>query len=104
MDDLTMTARGLPAGNPAILFHGAAPASRIFGDGFLLVDASAGVRRYASVVASADGQADWGPGVFGASGLTAGQTLWFQAWYMSPSGPCGSGSNMTNALRVNFDS
>ena len=51
-----------------------------------------------------------GPGVVGVSNslplaghITAGQTWHFQAWVRDPSGPCGKGSNMTNAMRVKFE-
>jgi hypothetical protein len=34
--------------------------------------------------------------------IAAGETWHFQAWFRDPSGPCGMGSNLTNALRVTF--
>ena len=42
-------------------------------------------------------------GYFPSTGqITAGQTWNFQAWYRDPDGPCGQGSNFTNALEVTF--
>ena len=34
--------------------------------------------------------------------ITAGSIWHFQAWFLDPTGPCGQGSNMTNAVRVAF--
>jgi hypothetical protein len=51
-----------------------------------------------------------GPGVVGLSNslppgghIQAGQIWHFQAWFRDPAGPCGQGSNMTNAVRVMFE-
>lgn len=34
--------------------------------------------------------------------IVAGSTWHFQAWYRDPSGPCGGGFNLSNALRITF--
>ena len=34
--------------------------------------------------------------------IIAGDTWYFQAWYRDPFGPCGNGSNFSNAMEVTF--
>lgn len=102
-DDLALTVTGLPPGVPAILFRGSGGVRAPFGDGVLLIDVSGGSRRYPTLFPNIGGTATWGPAVFGASGIQAGETWWFQVWYADPGGPCGSGANLSSGLRVSFD-
>ena len=89
---------------------GADSSSLPFGDGRLCVGSGAtGVFRLLPPKPSGPG------GVMTWSGLVAmtqsnppvgqiapGQTWYFQAWYRDPSGPCGSGFNLSNGLQVTF--
>jgi hypothetical protein len=34
--------------------------------------------------------------------ILPGTTFHFQGWYRDPAGPCGTGKNMSNAVRVIF--
>lgn len=101
LDDLGFVASGLPPTAPALLIQGSQSANGgagiPLGDGLRCVGGTLvrlGVRTAAAGVAS------WGPGLSSAGGWSAGQTLKFQTWYRNPSGPCGSGYNLSNALSV----
>jgi hypothetical protein len=111
-DDLRFEARWLPANKLGLFFMGGMPTSMPFGDGQLCVTSGgAGVWRFNPAQSSgADGVLTLGPGVVGLSNslppgghIQAGQIWHFQAWFRDPSGPCGQGSNMTNAVRVMFE-
>lgn len=110
-DDLHLQARRLPAGKLGIFFMGGLPTSIPFGDGQLCVTSGGfGVWRFNPPQSTgAQGVMDLGPGVVGLSssfppgGQIAPGHIWhYQAWFRDPAGPCGQGSNMTNAVRVNF--
>lgn len=110
-DDLRLEARWLPLHRLGLFLMGDLAISQPFADGQLCVGTSgAGVWRYLPPQSSgAQGVMKLGPGVaalsssFPAAGqISAGQTWHFQAWYRDPIGPCGTGSNLTSALRVTF--
>lgn len=111
IDDLRLEARWLPLNKPGIFFRGVGAISVPLGDGRLCVGAGgAGVFRFHPPQSSGtEGVMSLGPGVVGlshsgsaAGWIAAGQTWHFQAWSRDPSGPCGGGTNLTNALRVDF--
>ncbi len=110
-DDLRFEARWLPANKLGLFFMGGLATALPFGDGQLCVASGGmGIWRFNPPQSSgASGVLNLGPGVVGLSQIlprgghiTAGQTWHFQAWFRDPAGPCGKGSNMTNALRVVF--
>ncbi len=110
-DDLLLDARDLPPAAPGVLFMGAAPAQAPFGDGQRCVaTGGVGVFRYPPFAADVAGAFRSGPGLvslaaarFPAAGqLTPGSTWFFQALYRDPTGPCGSGVNLTNGLELQF--
>jgi len=91
---------------------GGMPTSVPFGDGQLCVaSGGAGIWRFNPAQSTgALGVLTLGPGVVGLSNslppgghITAGQIWHFQAWFRDPAGPCGQGSNMSNAVRVLFE-
>lgn len=104
-DDLRFSALQLPSKQFAILFtgpdtngwwgHGTA-----LGDGVLCVSGS--LKRFDALKSTASGQAFWGPGLGATGAWSAGDTRYFQAWFRDPNGPCGTGSNLTNAYAVIF--
>ncbi len=111
-DDLRFEARWLPANKLGLFFMGGMPTSMPFGDGQLCVaSGGAGIWRFNPAQSSgAQGVLTLGPGVVGLSnslppgGHIAPGSIWhFQAWFRDPAGPCGQGSNMTNAVRVMFE-
>jgi hypothetical protein len=71
----------------------------VFGDGLRCVGGT--ITRLGQHAASG-GVATLGPGLAGHGGWSGGQTLQFQAWYRNVSGPCGSGSNLTNGRTITF--
>ena len=111
LDELTLTARGLPTNQFGILFMGAGEQSAVLGDGRLCVaPGGAGLFRYVPAQHSgSDGSITIGPGLVAqsqsfelAGRIQPGQTWAFQAWCRDPSGPCGSGSSVSSAVRVTF--
>ncbi len=111
-DDLQLEARWLPANKLGILFMGGLATSAPFADGQICVaPGSAGIWRFNPAQSSgAQGALKLGPGVVGLSNslpagghISPGQIWHFQAWFRDPAGPCGQGSNMTNAVRVVFE-
>lgn len=112
LDDFTLQASRLPENQFALLSMGASLAAPIaLGDGRFCLDASApGLARFPASPTGADGTFQEGPGLIAftqsslpaASAITAGSSWSFQAWYRDPGGPCGSGSNLTNAVRATF--
>lgn len=97
-DTLWLHALGLPPARPAILLYSSvssAPAP--FGDGSrcLVAPTTFGVRLSGPV-----GSATWGPGLLAQTGLSQGQTLYFQALYRDSGGPCGLGFNVTGGVQV----
>jgi hypothetical protein len=111
LDDLRFEARWLPANKLGLFFMGGVATFQPFADGRLCTaSGGAGIWRFPPPQSSgAGGVLDLGPGVVGLSSslpagaqIAAGETWHFQAWFRDPSGPCGMGSNLTNALRVTF--
>jgi hypothetical protein len=111
-DELRFEARWLPANKLGIFFMGGATTNLFFADGQLCVASGGmGIWRFNPPQSSgAEGVLNLGPGVAGLSQLLPpgghvfpGQTWHFQAWFRDPTGPCGLGSNMTNAVRVTFE-
>jgi hypothetical protein len=110
-DDLHLEARWLPPNKLGLFFMGGWATALPFADGQLCVaSGGAGIWRFNPPQSSgAAGVLKLGPGVAGLSSLlprgghiALGQVWHFQAWFRDPAGPCGKGSNMTNALRVVF--
>lgn len=102
-DDLSLTAVRLPAGKTAVLVYRFGAANGGAGvplhDGLLCVSGAGGRlgSRSASVFPFA---ATWGPGLGAQLGAPSGTSVYFQVWYRDPAGACGSGSNFSNAFRV----
>ncbi len=110
-DDLQLEARWLPSGTLTMLFMGTTEVQVPFGDGLLCVNAgNEGLFRFPVRTSSHDGVVAYGPGLAGwtqlnhppAGWLQAGQTWSFQARFRDPLGPCGTDTNLTNAVRVSF--
>jgi hypothetical protein len=110
-DDLVLTSFNMPADSATFLLYGAGADRRPFGDGVLCVSSgSKGLYRFPVESTGAVGTATLGPGIaaqiattFPLSGwLQPGDTWYFQRWYRDPEGPCGSGVNLTNGLKLTF--
>ena len=107
-DDLVLRAEQLPAGQTGLFAM--APmttAGTLFGDGVLAL--GGGFFRYPVRQVSGEGAVEEGPGIvalsagFGSGQILAGSTWNYQFWYRDPSGPCGGGFNMSNAVSVVFE-
>lgn len=105
LDDLSLTARQLLPGRPALLFVGTQAlvggSGLAFGDG--LRAAGGSVERLGVRVPDPGGNATWGPGLRSIGAWSAGDVRFFQVWYRDPVGsPCGSGFNLSGGLEVHF--
>lgn len=110
LDDLTLTVAGIVPNQFGLIFLGELNTSVTTGDGIRCVGAGPnGLWRFP--VQQADGSGSFQlTGVvaasqnFGATGwIDAGETWSFQGWFRDPNGPCGGGSNFTNAMTVTFE-
>lgn len=110
MDDLVLTVEGVQPGQFGLVFLGDPVSPVATADGLRCVGAGAsGLWRFPIAQADSSGAFSLGGVVaqsraFGGSGwIDAGETWSFQAWARDPGGPCGGGSNFTNALAVTFE-
>lgn len=101
-DDLRLIGADLVPGQAALLYVGTNTPldgnGATFGDG--LRCASGAIVRLGIRVANSAGQAFFGPGLNAAGGWQPGATRYFQLWYRDPSGPCGSGFNLSNGYQI----
>jgi hypothetical protein len=100
-DTFTLNASGLPASTTALFFQGpgttdANGVGKVFGDGLRCV-AGGGIIRLETVLTDASGAAASSVSLSAAGGVVSGDTRHYQCWYRDVTGPCGSGSNTTNA-------
>jgi len=58
------------------------------------------VRMYPTLRADSNGTVIVGPCITSDLGLGAGTQVSFQLWYRDPKGPCATGSNLTNGVRI----
>ena len=110
-NDFKLETRFMPHNVPGIYFMGGLANQAPFADGQLCIAAGAtGIFRYAPAQTTGpNGFMALGPGVVGLSQVFAtpgqigpGETWHFQTWFRDPSGPCGNGSNTSNAVRMMF--
>ncbi|MDA1265319.1 MAG: right-handed parallel beta-helix repeat-containing protein [Planctomycetota bacterium] len=110
VDDLILRATGLPLNQNGLVFMGGGQANAVIGDGLLCISGGAsGIFRYGVQNTGSQGVLTLGPGItslsqqFAMSGhIAAGETWHFQVWHRDPQGPCGSGTNFSNAIAVTF--
>lgn len=109
-DDLVLGAAQLPPSILGIFFMGGAQANLPFFDGRLCIaPGNTGIFRYPLQPSGTTGSMALGPGIvthsqtFPSAGkIQPGSTWHFQTWYRDPTGPCGTGSNLTNGLKADF--
>ena len=104
---MTVRADGMPPTQPGLFFYGPEQAIVPFGNGFRCLGAgSAGIARLDIEVSSAAGillhNVDMTSPPTLATQITGGSTWNFQAWFRDNGGPCGSGSNLSHALSIDF--
>lgn len=109
-DDLEITVIQAPLSVSGIMFM--TPTSKppgTFYDGLKCTNAPA--YRYALQNSGATGTFLQGPGIVAdsisrfppAGQISAGSTWYFQCWYRDGAGPCGTGSNLSNVVRIEFE-
>ncbi len=109
LDELRLEARKLQPNKSAILFMGAGVGQTVLGDGLRVVSsASSGFYRYGVMQSNSEGAALRADIIsrsqlFPPTGRIQPGSVWnFQCWYRDPAGPCGAGTNVTNALEIVF--
>ena len=102
LDDLVLSASGMPPTVPGIFFGGTAVVGPLpFGDGLRCAGGS--ITRFTlPALTTAAGTLTVGPGMAGTFGISVGDFWNFQAWFRDPVGPCGGGFNTTNAYSATF--
>jgi len=98
---LRLSASGLPPGVTCVLFAGTARlsggANTSLGDGTLCI--AGPLQRVLVLSASGIGSLDFPQGLDQLTGWQPSEERNFQVWYRDPAGPCGTGSNLTNAYQ-----
>ena len=108
-DDLVLTMSHAPAGKLGLVYMGGGVSDAPFGDGLGCVAPGVSrVLRFPAQTIDGSGSLTLGPGIIAASQamgcpIGSSETRRFQAWYRDPSGPCGIGSNYSQALLVRFE-
>lgn len=108
-DNLTFSAERLPAGVFTMLISSKGGASIPFGDGVLCVSPGARIWRRGVTFSELSGATVYGDGLVAGSTLLApgalissGDAWTFQVLYRDLAGPCGTGRNLTNSVKVGF--
>ncbi len=96
----SLQALDCPASRPGIFFYGAGPANMPLANGRLCIDPFSGLHRMQAVWTDPTGFAEL-PLDFAALPFTPDDTWYFQYWFRDPAGG-GTGSNLTDAVRVRF--
>lgn len=111
-DDLRFATLILPSSQSGVLFMGTEAIEVPFGNGLRCIgEAGSGVHRFPVRVTTNWGTHLEGPGVVGfthaqfppSGRIQPGDTWLFQTWYRDPTGPCGQGYNVSNALSIHFE-
>ncbi|MAF67656.1 MAG: hypothetical protein CMJ84_18625 [Planctomycetes bacterium] len=82
------------------LLAGDAAGAAVFGDGLRCIGGQ--LARLGTRVPGSDGATAWAPGLAPPGGWAPGDQQTLQALYRDPGGPCGAGSNLSNALTITF--
>lgn len=100
--DFFMIVEDARASNPALLVSGGSETAVPFKDGILC--AGAPTDRLEVLSLDASGRAETTSDIATDDGVVPGEQRVYQVWYRDPViGPCGTGSNFTNALRVTWN-
>jgi len=106
LDDLGLAMTNAPPLRPGLFFMGQGSTSLPFGDGLRCAASGAlGLRRFPVDQIDATGTLSLGAmvslaGANHPGSLVPGETWNFQGWFRDQQGPCGSGSNVSNALQL----
>lgn len=101
-DDLVLSGSQLPPSVPGLFFSGpnniSSGAGSLFGDGIRCAGGS--LTRLEVVFADGSGNSTTTVGIASSILATTGTQSYMQLWYRDPSGPCGGGFNVSNALDI----
>ena len=107
LDDLVLTASGLPHNQFGLIFMGSNQIDVPFGDGKRCVGGT--TNRFGVQSTGAAGLLTIGPGIVATSQgfplsthIDPGETWNFQAWYRDPAGPCHLAHNLSDAISITF--
>ncbi|MCA8980137.1 MAG: hypothetical protein H6831_12630 [Planctomycetes bacterium] len=92
----------MPPQTPALLFSGRLTGEAVlspFHDGILCL-AGGSVVRHGAGMTDVGGRADFSDAYDPSQGRQPGDEVLLQVWYRDPAGPCGTGSNFTQAVRL----
>ena len=102
-DTIQLVSVGNPANVPGVFFQASLPAGPppVLGDGLLCIFGN--IQRLQVRFNDGAGQAISTVALGAAGGASPGDVLYYQYWYRDPAGPCGTGSNLSNAIRVEWE-
>ena len=99
---MSVHATNLPAGVPAMLFSSGISGEAMavpFHDG-LFCHGNGNVIRHGARFADETGFCDWTGDYSSTEGRIAGESVLLQVWFRDTNGPCGTGSNFTQATKL----
>lgn len=100
LDNLRLRLNQAPANAPALLFRGLQSAPQSFRDGLLCCGAPQ--VRIAAVRLDAGGRYEFDEPLASLSGAAPGVAHRYQVWFRDPQGACGTGSNLSSALAIDW--
>ena len=110
-DDLRLELTHIQPNKLTLLFMGPAQSAVPFADGIRVAGQQqpTGIYRFGGAAADSEGRVVRGPGLVLRSQLfpplgriQPGQTWNFEFWYRDNQGPCGTGTNFSNGVSVQF--
>lgn len=109
LDDMVLKTTNMPMNKFGMYFVGSGPANAPVADGVRCVGGS-WFKRFSALSSGSTGGFSMGPGMintietkWGPNVISPGTTMYFQSWGRDiKQSPCGSGSNLSNALAVTF--
>ena len=101
-DDVVFTVTQAALNTTGMMVQGANLGGLPFKDGILCMGNP--TTRMEVLFLDANGEASSTGSVIAEGNVFPGQTRWYQGWYRNPGGvsPCGSGSNFSNGLRIDW--
>jgi len=99
-DDLVLHVTQGPPNRVALFFQGGTTVAAPFNDGILC--AGSPIVRLQILALDSSGAASSSVPIAAKGGATPGVSRIYQTWFRDPQGPCGAGSNLSAALRIDW--